>query len=93
MKIDIIRIGNSKGIRLPKTILEQCGIGDEVELEVRGKEVVLRPPKRRPREGWAEAFEKAIEKHGSPGAEMLLGAFPNAFDAAEWTWPETADDR
>lgn len=90
MKLDIIRIGNSKGIRLPKAVLEQCELGDEVELEVRGQEIVLRQPKRRPREGWGEAFAKAIEKHGPPEEEMLLGEFPNEFDESEWTWPEPA---
>jgi antitoxin MazE len=52
MLVSIIRIGNSKGIRLPKALLEQCEIDNAVELEVKGKEIVLRPTKKRPREDW-----------------------------------------
>jgi antitoxin MazE len=57
MRAKIIRIGNSKGIRLPKPILEASGITDEADVTVEdGRIVLLRPPKH-PREGWAEAIE------------------------------------
>ncbi|MGF1590544.1 MAG: AbrB/MazE/SpoVT family DNA-binding domain-containing protein [Pleurocapsa sp.] len=35
MKIDIIKIGNSQGVRIPKTIMEQCGFGESVEMEIK----------------------------------------------------------
>lgn len=41
MRVPLIRIGNSKGARLPKGVIEQAGLGDEVELEVKGGEVIL----------------------------------------------------
>jgi antitoxin MazE len=89
MKLAIVRIGNSKGIRLPKAVLSQVGFTDAVELEVRGEEIVLKRPKRKPREGWDEQFKAAIEKSGPPeDEELLLGDFPNEFDETEWTWPE-----
>jgi antitoxin MazE len=88
MKVNIVRIGNSRGIRLPKTVLEQAGLENEAELEVRGREVVIRAPQRKPREGWAEAFAAAIAEYGPPDEELLLGDFPNEFDETEWTWPE-----
>ena len=56
MKVSLIAIGNSRGIRLPKAVLEQCGFGDTVELTVERGKVVLAQPAKRPREGWAEAF-------------------------------------
>jgi antitoxin MazE len=93
MKIDIIKIGNSKGIRLPKAILEQCGLGAKAELEVRGREIVLRAVKRRPRDGWTRAFAKATAEHGVPEERMPLGHFANEFDDSDWTWPETANDK
>lgn len=95
MKIDIVKIGNSQGVRLPKAILEQCGFGKEALLEVRDGEVVLRPTERRPREGWAKAFAAAREDAGSPDTGLL--EFENDFDATEWTWPcldrKTASDK
>ena len=89
MKIDIIKIGNSKGIRLPKAVLEQCGFGDQVELEVRAGEVVLRVARRHPRDGWEDAFQSAAD---NPEPESALGRFldlANEFDETEWTWDWT----
>ncbi|MDD2300088.1 MAG: AbrB/MazE/SpoVT family DNA-binding domain-containing protein [Fermentimonas sp.] len=60
MKTDVIRIGNSKGVRLPSTILKQCGIGSKVEIEVRDNEIILKPVKS-PREGWQDAFQQMHE--------------------------------
>jgi len=42
MKAEIIRIGNSRGIRLPKSILEECGFDQQVDLEVKGRSLVIR---------------------------------------------------
>jgi antitoxin MazE len=56
MKMDIIKIGNSKGIRLPQAVLKQCGIESQVELEIKDSYIILKPIKN-PREGWVEAFK------------------------------------
>ena len=56
MQMDIIKIGNSKGIRLPQTVLKQCGIESKVELEIQDDCIILKPVKT-PRQGWAEAFK------------------------------------
>ena len=57
MEVQIISIGNSKGIRLPKVILEKYNLEDKLELEMKDNCIVLRPVKT-PRIGWAEAFKK-----------------------------------
>lgn len=57
LKTNIIRIGNSQGIRLPKTVLQQCGLKDKVELEIEDDQIIIKPIKN-PREGWTEAFRK-----------------------------------
>jgi len=62
MEVDVIRIGNSQGIRLPLSILRQCGIGSKVELEIKGNYIILKSLKA-PRQGWAEAF-KLMHKEG-----------------------------
>jgi antitoxin MazE len=60
--MDIIKIGNSKGIRLPIAVLKQCGIDSKVELEIKDNYIILKPVKT-PRQGWAEAFE-LMHKNG-----------------------------
>ena len=54
MQVSLIKIGNSKGIRLPKAIIEQTGMEDEIDLQVEDGKVVLSPTKQR-RAGWAQA--------------------------------------
>ncbi|HXH09053.1 MAG TPA: AbrB/MazE/SpoVT family DNA-binding domain-containing protein, partial [Alphaproteobacteria bacterium] len=60
MKTRIIKIGNSQGIRIPKVLLEQSGLDEEVELEVHDARIVIRPADR-PRQGWEEAFRSMAE--------------------------------
>ncbi len=55
MKTELVRIGNSRGIRIPKPLIEQCGLGNNVELRVENDSLVI-SPERRPRQGWEEAF-------------------------------------
>lgn len=55
MKVAIIPVGNSRGLRLPKAVLDQCQFTDAAELTVEDGRVVLTPISA-PRAGWAEAF-------------------------------------
>jgi antitoxin MazE len=91
MKTKLVKIGNSRGVRLPKTIIEQAGLRENnVELIVRDDEIILRSPQRRkknPRAGWDEAFRQAIAKHGPPEPiDPEWELLPNDFDEKEWTW-------
>lgn len=56
MKINIISIGNSKGIRIHKTILKQCHLDKEAELETQEDKIIIKPVKKKPRKGWKKAF-------------------------------------
>jgi antitoxin MazE len=62
MELSVIRIGNSRGVRLAKTILEKYGIKDKVELTLEEDCLVLKPI-REPRKGWEDAF-KAMNANG-----------------------------
>jgi antitoxin MazE len=53
MKARLVRIGNSHGIRLPKPLIEEAGLQEEVEIQIRGNALVITPS--RARAGWAEA--------------------------------------
>ncbi|MCB8999634.1 MAG: AbrB/MazE/SpoVT family DNA-binding domain-containing protein [Bacteroidales bacterium] len=61
MELSIVQIGNSKGIRLSKTILEKYDIKDTVEVILEKGFIVLKP-KPSPRKGWDKAFKKMHEK-------------------------------
>ena len=73
MEISIIQIGNSKGFRLPKTILERYHITDKVELILEKGQIILRPISE-PRKGWDKAFKKMHDE----GEDQLL--FNDVFD-------------
>jgi len=77
MEISIIQIGNSKGIRLAKTILERYDIKDKVELIFKEGFLILKPVKK-PRDGWDEAFKKMAER----GDDELL--IDDVFEDENW---------
>ncbi len=70
MHTKIIRIGNSQGIRIPKPLLVQSGLGEEVEIEAESGRIVIRAASH-PRQGWADAF-RSMAAHGDDG--LLDGA-------------------
>jgi antitoxin MazE len=82
MKTTIRRMGNSQGVLIPKPILAQLGLEDEVEMEVENDAIVLRRPQKKAREGWAEA-SKAVAAAGDD--VLVMGEFANA-DDAELAW-------
>jgi antitoxin MazE len=55
MKVAIVRVGNSRGVRLPKTVLDECKFASTAELTVEDGRIVLTPVNA-PRAGWADAF-------------------------------------
>ena len=61
MRGRIVKIGNSQGIRIPKPLLEQTGIADDVELEVKDNQIIIHPLSS-PRQGWDAAFKEMAEK-------------------------------
>lgn len=82
MKVAIIPIGNSKGIRIPKVVLEQCHIKKEVNMEVKDESIIIRPFKEEPRKNWAEVFKKMHEN----GDDKLLIDDSIDFDMETWEW-------
>ncbi|MCU7694891.1 AbrB/MazE/SpoVT family DNA-binding domain-containing protein [Haoranjiania flava] len=62
MELSVINIGNSKGIRLSKTILEKYNIQDKIEL-ILEKDFIVLKPKTEPRKGWEKAFKKMHENN------------------------------
>jgi antitoxin MazE len=83
MKTNLVRIGNSRGVRIPKPLIEQCGLGERVEVRVEDECLII-SPERKPREGWEDLFRAA----GSAANDerWLESAAANEFDHKEWKW-------
>ena len=83
MKTELIRIGNSRGIRIPKPIIEQCQFGDTVDLRMEDDRLIISGD-RPARHGWDEAFRAAGTSAKDP---LLLAPLTrNKFDREEWEW-------
>jgi antitoxin MazE len=84
MKTRIVRIGNSKGVRIPKPLLDEAGLGEDVEIEARQHSLVIRSA-RKPRDGWNKAFREMSQQ----GDDHLLDdAAPtlSSWDEDKWEW-------
>ena len=85
MKTKLIQIGNSKGVRIPKPLIEQSGLSEDIELILKDNEIVLRSANG-PRKNWNQAFQK-MARHGDD--QLLDPEFvesPGQWDESEWTW-------
>jgi antitoxin MazE len=82
MKSRIVQIGNSRGVRLPKVLLEQAQLADEVELDAEPGRIVIRRASR-PRAGWAAAARKMHERSED---HLLDPTTSTRFDEKDWKW-------
>ena len=84
MRARVVKIGNSQGIRIPKPLLEQSGIMDDVEIEVEKHQIIIRPVAN-PREYWDDAFKTMADQ----GDDILIVGSENishSWDEEEWQW-------
>jgi antitoxin MazE len=82
MKTRLVRIGNSRGIRLPKPLIAEAGLTDEVELHVRDGAIVIERASTT-RAGWAHA---ARQMHERDEDRLVDPTTPTRFDEEEWEW-------
>jgi len=82
MRTRLVRSGNSRGIRLPKPLIVQAGLNDEVELSVRDGAIVIEPAST-PRSGWADAAREMRQRDDD---RLLDPLTPIHFDDKEWEW-------
>ena len=85
MKTKLIRIGNSKGVRIPKPLIEQSGLSEDIELILKDNEIVLRSANG-PRKNWDQAFRKMAEHGDDQLIDEDLAEVTNEWDESEWTW-------
>ena len=78
----VVKIGNSRGIRIPRALLEQAGLTNEVEMSVEGNKLIIHPV-RLLRHDWEARFAKMAEQ----GDDQLLDEIiPSKWDEDEWEW-------
>jgi len=83
MRAEIIRIGNSKGLRIPKAVLEQCGMKHRVNMEVSEHSLIITPCED-VRLGWNEAFQLMTQNKDD---DLLDSDFiSSSWDDEEWQW-------
>ena len=75
----LVKIGNSRGVRLAKPLLEVAGLADELEIEAAPGVLTIRPAAH-PRAGWAEAAS-FFQPEG-----LIDEMSPTRFDEEEWSW-------
>lgn len=84
MRARIVKIGNSQGIRIPKPLLKQLQINEDVDIEIENNQIIIRPVSN-PRSGWDAAFQKMAEN----GDDVLIEGeqtITHAWDETEWQW-------
>ena len=81
MKTRIVRIGNSQGVRIPKPLLEQAGLPEEVDVAAEAGRIIITPATA-PRATWAEAAAAARVRN----EDQLEAPTPTRFDDTDWTW-------
>ncbi len=81
----VIKIGNSRGIRIPKSIIEQSGIKNEVELKVKDDKIIIKSLSEK-RKNWELAFKKMSENKDDILLDESSLLQQSSWDDEEWTW-------
>jgi len=85
MKTKVVKIGNSRGVRIPKSIIDQSGLTDEVELEIKDDKIIIKPISRS-RENWDCAFIKIAKNNDDILFDSDLLSEQTIWDKEEWEW-------
>ena len=86
MNTRLIRVGNSQGIVLPKKLLLQYHLTDEVDLLPTPEGLLIKPVVKTRRQGWDERFQQAIAQGQAPEGELLEGFSDESFEETDWQW-------
>jgi antitoxin MazE len=78
----IVKIGNSQGIRIPKLLLEQSGIDEEVEIEIQDSHLIVRPASRS-RKGWEAEFATMAKREDDA---LLDDNLTTEWEHLDWQW-------
>ena len=82
LRSKVVKIGNSRGIRIPRLLLEQAGLSDEIEMSVEGDKLIIHSA-RAARFGWEAQF---ANMHVNSDDRLLDNSTSTQWDKAEWEW-------
>jgi antitoxin MazE len=85
MKTKLIRIGNSQGIRIPKPVIEETGLSEEIEMILKENQIILRSSENT-RKGWDHAFNKMAQENDDQLLDKEEIEPQSQWDNVEWTW-------
>jgi antitoxin MazE len=84
--VKLRNIGNSKGIIIPKELIAQCNMEENVTIEVKDQQLIIRKAES-PQIQWVTAFNNCIHESAEEKIDaQSMGDFPNQFDEEEWQW-------
>jgi antitoxin MazE len=85
MRTKVVKIGNSRGIRIPKSLIDESGLKNEVELEISDGQIIVKPVSKN-RESWNEEFKKMAKNKDDVllDNESLIDL--SKWDNEEWEW-------
>jgi antitoxin MazE len=84
METKLIKIGNSFGIRIPKSLIQQYDLSKDIEIDPTENGILIKS-KRKSREGWEQQIAAAIALGQAPDEELLEG-FTDDFTEKDWQW-------
>ena len=82
MITQLIKVGNSRGVRIPKPLIQETGLTDDVTIRVEGGSIIISPV-RAVRSGWQEAFNKM---HANNDDVLIDKNIRSNWDDKEWEW-------
>jgi len=82
MLVNVIQIGNSKGLRIPKSVLKQCNIQDKVEMEIDDDTIVIKALKKEVRKNWDKAFK---DMHNNKDDQLYVDDSVDV-EMEDWEW-------
>ena len=85
MKTKVVKIGNSRGIRIPKSLIHESGLKSEVELEVSDGQIIIKPILTN-RESWETAFKKMAKNKDDILLDAGVTLTQSKWDKEEWEW-------
>jgi len=83
---NLIRIGNSRGVRIPKTLIQQAGLEDQaLEFALLEEGLLIKPVRSRPRQNWEQLIQEALQTHGDEAMDTEWLNAPLT-DDSDWEW-------
>ena len=85
IKTRIVKIGNSQGVRIPKLLIDQAGLTEEVNLQIEDDRIII-SSSRTSRHGWQEQFQRMAEVGDDHFIDETSVSYLTSWDEDEWTW-------